>query len=362
MNKNAYPFLMTSFLKPLIEDSEITDITYNGEAIFFQHNQLGRQKSEISITKEVAFDFIRQIANLTEQLFSYSSPILDVSIERFRLNAVHPAIGRKHFDRAVTFSIRIGHSNQMAIVDDRVFMPLEVKHLLTSILKLHSSIVIAGKTGTGKTELQKYLLQQMEPNSRIIVIDNVLELENVMYHPSLDISLWQMSERVNEASFSELIRNALRSNPDWLIIAESRGKEMLDILNSAMTGHPVITTLHSQDVFSVPSRMTRMALMSDEHLRYDEVFHDIVFHFPFVIFLEKTKGKDQTILRRIKSIAELSSEGIEPLHVIFENENGEIHYFPLADKTANQLSHAGCDLKSIPHFLQGGSNNEYPHR
>ncbi|MCX5775402.1 MAG: ATPase, T2SS/T4P/T4SS family, partial [Firmicutes bacterium] len=197
MDKKAYLFLTSSFLQPLLDNPEVTDIAFNGEAIFYQHNQLGRLKSEICITKEAAFDFIRQLANLTEQLFSYSSPILDVSIERFRINAVHPAIGRKHFERATTFSIRIGHVGKTAIEEDPCFMPPQVIQLFLAILKLHASIVIAGKTGTGKTELQKYLLQQMEPNSRIVVIDNVLELESVSSPSTLHISLWHMSDRVN---------------------------------------------------------------------------------------------------------------------------------------------------------------------
>ncbi|MCX5775676.1 MAG: ATPase, T2SS/T4P/T4SS family [Firmicutes bacterium] len=167
-----------------------------------------------------------------------------------------------------------------------------------------------------------------------------------------------MSDRVNEASFSELIRNALRSNPDWLIVAESRGKEMLDILNSAMTGHPVITTIHSQDVYSVPSRMTRMALMNDEHLRYDEVFHDIVIHFPFIVFLEKSKGKNHKIVRKIKAIAELSNEEKEKVHVVFENNNGEPVFYPLLAETWNLLSQAGCDLDRIDVFAKGAVTNE----
>jgi|GEM_PF-270316 len=359
MNKKAYLFLMTSMVKPLLENPEVTDIAFNGEALFYQHNQLGRLKSDIPLTKEGAFDFIRQLANLTEQLFSYSSPILDVSIERFRVNAVHPAIGRKHFERATTFSIRVGHLGKTAIEEDPFFMPPEVNQLFLAILKLHASIVIAGKTGTGKTELQKYLLQQMEPNARIVVIDNVLELESVSSNPLLDISLWQMSDQVNAASFSELIRNALRSNPDWLIVAESRGKEMLDILNSAMTGHPVITTIHSQDVYSVPSRMTRMALMNDEHLRYDEVFHDVLVHFPFIVFLEKGKEKNHKIVRRIQAIAELTNDQKENIHIVFENINGEVFYHPLLRGTVDLLRLAGCDLSKIQVFAQGVMVDEH---
>lgn len=354
MNEKAYSYFVNSFLKPILDNEGITDITYNGENIFCQHNRRGRFKSEIFVTQAIVLDFIRQLANLTEQLFSYSSPILDVSVGKYRINAVHPAIGRKNYDKAVTFSIRIGTSSCQILTNDATFMDDEVRELLLALLCLNQSIIIAGKTGTGKTELQKYLIAGMEANSRIIVIDNVLELESTAKNADLDITLWQMSERINDAQFGELIRNGLRSNPDWLIVAESRGKEMLDVLNAAMTGHPVITTIHSQDLHSIPSRLTRMALMADEHLRYEEVYQDVISHFSFLVYLEKTLSPEKTIIRRVKSIGQLCPESPNHISVVFDCGADGNRYGTLLPRTLAQLADYGFDLKRIPRFALGG--------
>ncbi len=349
MNEKALAFLENSFLKPWLQQEGITDISFNGETLFFQHNRQGRQKAEVVLSKETVLDFIRQVANLTEQLFSYASPILDVSVGPYRINAVHPAIGRKNYDRAVTFSLRIGHSSSALLEHDAAFMPIELKALLVALLRLDLSMVIAGKTGTGKTELQKFLLLHLPENARIIVLDNVQELEEVANEETLDVTLWQTSGVVNEASFSDLIRNALRSNPDWLIVAEARGKEMIDVLNAAMTGHPVITTLHSQNLPSMTSRMARMVLMGDEHLRYDEVLHDIQNHFPFLIFLERRVNEEGSVERFVQAVAEVQKDG--QIKLLYEIKPEGTFYQRLSDECQQSLIKSGVSPIGLERFF-----------
>ena len=93
--------LKNSFLGSLLEDIEITDISYNGDSIYYLHNYLGRQKSQITVTEAEVKDFIRQIANLSEKQFSFQNPKLDVSFGKYRINAVHPSIGRKNNERSI---------------------------------------------------------------------------------------------------------------------------------------------------------------------------------------------------------------------------------------------------------------------
>jgi len=349
MNEKALAFLENSFLKPWLQQEGITDISYNGETLFFQHNLQGRQKADVVLAKEAVLDFIRQVANLTEQLFSYASPILDVSVGPYRINAVHPAIGRKKYDRAVTFSLRVGHSSSALLEQDTTFMPQDIKNLFVALLRLDLSLVIAGKTGTGKTELQKFLLLHLPENARIIVLDNVQELEEVANEETLDVTLWQTSGVVNEASFGDLIRNALRSNPDWLIVAEARGKEMIDVLNAAMTGHPVITTLHSQDLSSMISRMARMVLMGDEHLRYDEVLHDIQNHFPFLIFLERRVNPQGSVERFVQAVAEVQKDG--QIRLLYEIKPEGVRYQTLSIERQQTLLKAGVGLNGLERFF-----------
>ena len=104
MDKRALLFIEESFLKPLLEMDDITDISYNGKDIYYFHNQLGRQKSDIKISNDDAKAFLRHLANITEQQFSYSSPYLDISLGKYRLNATFNSIARMNNEKVFTFS------------------------------------------------------------------------------------------------------------------------------------------------------------------------------------------------------------------------------------------------------------------
>lgn len=316
-------FIESSFLKELLEDKEITDISYNGSAIFYQHNFFGRKQSDIIINQTEARDFIRQIANLTEQQFSYQIPQLDVSIGKYRINAIHQSIGRVLNNPSLTFSIRIA-SDTLRIKDTSDFMPYKLSILFDLLIKSHCSIVIGGITGSGKTEFQKYLLCKIPNNERIIVIDNVLELDQIRFNNNIDLNSWQVDERNEYASMESLIRNALRSNPDWLIVAESRGKEMLEVLNSAMTGHPIITTIHSLSLETMPHRIARMIMMNDKKSSYSEIENDANFHFKFYVFLEKKTDSEGMIKRYVSKVGEILPTG--EINLIYERK-GEKHFY-----------------------------------
>ena len=306
-NYKAKSFLEEGFLSPLLSDPGVTDISYNGVDIFYLHNEYGRCKSNIELSQNDAKSFLRHISNISEQQFSYTNPILDVSFDKYRLNAVYSNIGRINNDRGFTFSIRIA-SSELKINEHNDSIPLKVINILKEALDKGDSIVIGGRTGTGKTELQKYLLSSLRPKTRIVVIDNVLELGLNKSFSHLDLNIWQADEKNKYTNIQSLVKNALRSNPDWLIVAESRGEEMIDVLNSVMSGHPIITTIHTYDVETMPSRMTRMVLMNEKKMDYKDVLKDIYMHIPIYIYMER-EIVDDKVKRYISKIMRISENG-----------------------------------------------------
>lgn len=307
MNKELVKYLESSFLSPLLKDDEITDISYNGKDLYFLHNQKGRKRSDIVLNKDDAMVFVRQIANLAEKQFSYTNPSIDVSEGRYRINAIHPSIVRVDNEKSISFSIRIASSN-IRILTSKTFMNSKMKEFLMDCLKQKRSIIIGGPTGSGKTELQKYLLTSLEDNSRVIVIDNVQELEFIRSNPNLDITSWEANELHQNASINDLIRQALRSNPDWLVVAESRGKEMNDVLNSVMTGHPIITTMHANSLFAMPHRLVRMIEMAETKETYDDIMGDLLSHIPVYVFVKRDITKTGLVKRYIESIGEVQNK------------------------------------------------------
>ena len=327
----AISFLENSFLKDLLKDDKVTDISYNGQDIFYVHNDKGRLKSDIAINKQEAKDFIRQIANLSEKQFSYQNPELDISFGRYRFNALHQSICRKNNEESTSFAIRIA-SSTLKFNEDSSLDGL-VKELLQILIDSNVSIVIGGQTGSGKTELQKYLLSLMRDYTRTIVIDNILELDQFKASSNLDLNIWQSDEKRESASIQNLVKNALRSNPDWLLVAESRGKEMLDVLNSSLTGHPIITTIHAFDIKSMPNRMVRMVLMNEQKMSFIDVYSDISYHLRFYIYLKRKYTHNGLVQRYISSIAYLNNKKMKEIY----GSDGKEHWFAKLPKEAIKL-------------------------
>ena len=300
MNEKLKNYLENSFLKELLNKDSITDISYNGEDIYYQDNYLGRQKFDKKISYREAYEFVRQIANLTDSQFSYSKPILDVSVDKYRFNATHYALARKNREATINFSIRIGFLS-LRIKDDESFIPSKCVKLLKRLIENKQSIIIGGQTSSGKTELQKFLLSLLSKNTRIIILDNVEELETDDFLKDIDSQTWLLKDNIG-ISFEELIKNALRNNPDWLIVSEARGKEMMSILNSAMTGHPTISTLHAKDSSYLYRRMGRMCLLQNDNLRFKDVIEDIYDHFKIVVYVKKEFDKYGNIYRYVEKI------------------------------------------------------------
>lgn len=341
-------FLECSFLKELLENSNITDISYNGFDIYYVDNNRGRLKSPMSVEVQVVKDFIRQIANLSEKQFSYQNPELDVSFGKYRFNALHQSVCRKDNKECVCFAVRIA-SSTLRFAEHKSLNE-KVKELLTVLVASNVSISIGGLTGSGKTELQKYLISLMKENTRVIVIDNILELDQLNNTQSLDLNIWQVDEKREGASIENLVRSALRSNPDWLIVAESRGKEMLDVLNSSLTGHPIITTLHAFDINSMPHRMVRMVMMNEQKMAFDDIYADISYHMRFYIYLKRKYNTHGLVKRYISSIGYLNKDRMEE---IYGSDGIKERYGLLSEEAKKTLDLSGVSKRFIATFIGG---------
>ncbi len=307
---NSITFLENSFLNPLLSAEGLTDISYNGSNIYYVTNKEGRKRSEIEVNNDEVGTFLRQLANTTERQFSYLNPILDVSFGSYRLNAVNTSLARNKNQKVYTFSLRIEHSGCL-IDDNSDFMDDESRKIINELLNNDESIIIGGLTGSGKTEFEKYCLYHMKKDSRVIVIDNIEELD-MLEIPSLDLNTWLVNEQSPKAaSFSLLIKNALRNNPDYIVVSEARGEEMLDALTSAMSGHPILTTIHAKDVNAMPDRVARLAMMGNSNLKKEELMDDIAHHLRYYVYIEKEMNEGMGVKRCLKSISYLDEKSLK---------------------------------------------------
>ncbi len=312
--QKASLYLENSILKSLIQQTDITDISFNGESIFYQSSIYGRRKATFTLTYEEAYQLIKQLANLMNMPFTFMDAIVDMSIARYRIFAVGPSVSRKQFEPSLTFAIRI-HP-----LDHRVEMKFLHKdspwfNLFKFLISHDVSMVIAGKTGSGKTQLQKELLMLMAEAKRVIILDNILELDGLSI-PNLDLSVWQIKPMY---SIQKMVEGALRSHPDWLVIAESRGAEFKEVLRSVKTGHPIITTLHSDRLNHIYDRMVSMLLIDESMSHADQLKGEVKEAFPVLVQLVSSEA-DGGINRLIDQVS-IIHHGV--VHILNHDVDGQ---------------------------------------
>ena len=130
----------------------------------------------------------------------------------------------------------------------------ETLALLEQAPRLPSGMVlICGPTGSGKTTTLYAML-----NSIDYTIKNVVSIEDPIEHVMPSISQMEVNESAG-ITFSQLLRNSLRQNPDIICLGEIRDEDTAQVaIHAAQTGHLIIATLHSNDNIGTIDRLANL--------------------------------------------------------------------------------------------------------
>lgn len=135
------------------------------------------------------------------------------------------------------------------------FEDLTLKRLERAILRPFGMLVVTGPTGSGKsTTLYSALARINDPNKNIMTVEDPVEFQlrginQVQANPHIGFT------------FAEALRSFLRQDPDIIMVGEIRDKETAEIaIKAALTGHLVMSTLHTNDAASAIQRLTNMGV------------------------------------------------------------------------------------------------------
>jgi MSHA biogenesis protein MshE len=137
---------------------------------------------------------------------------------------------------------------------DRLGMPKSILERVREVVHRHSGmILVTGPTGSGKTTTLYAALQEINtPERKIITVEDPVE------YRLQRINQVQVQEKI-DLSFGRILRSALRQDPDVILVGEMRDQETAEVgLRAAMTGHMVLSTLHTNDAISTPIRLLDM--------------------------------------------------------------------------------------------------------
>lgn len=174
---------------------------------------------------------------------------------RFNLKVKHHNIDV----RLSTMPVQFGESVVMRLLDhtdgvrtlDSVGMPtILVERFRKIITRPHGLVLVTGPTGSGKTTtLYGALTELNKPQKKIITVEDPVEYRLPR------ISQVQLHEKIG-LTFSSVLRATLRQDPDILLVGEIRDAESAEIaLRASMTGHLVLSTLHTNDAVTSALRL-----------------------------------------------------------------------------------------------------------
>ncbi|QOY52814.1 GspE/PulE family protein [Candidatus Sulfurimonas baltica] len=267
-------------------------------------------------------------------------------------------VGSREYDfRISTLPILYGESIVMRVLDkQKALVKLEeagmdsasYHKLLKGLEAPYGIILVTGPTGSGKTTTLYGALNELRN-----VEDKVITVEDPVEYRMNLIQQVQVNPKVG-LSFADALRSILRQDPDKIMIGEIRDKETLEIaIKAALTGHLVISTLHTNDSISAIARMVDMGIP-----------HYLISGALVAIQAQRLVRK---ICVHCKTVAKVPASVIEEMHGLIP-ENSKF-YIGKGCKECNDTGYMGremiCEVLTITDELSSliakGSSNDVLH-
>lgn len=139
---------------------------------------------------------------------------------------------------------------------DSIGMPAAmVKQFRTILYRPNGLVLVTGPTGSGKTTTLYGALAELNSTER-----KLITVEDPVEYRLPGINQVQVNDKI-ELTFARVLRSALRQDPDVILVGEMRDQETAQIgMRAALTGHLVLSTLHTNDAISTPARLLDMGV------------------------------------------------------------------------------------------------------
>ena len=250
-------------LEPLLQDDDINDILVNGPQQVFIERAGRLELSHVTFKDERhLLRIIDKIVSAVGRRGDESNPYVDARLaDGSRFNAMVPPIA---VDGSLV-SIRKFKKEKLAVDDLVKFGAFteEMAAYLQAAVATRLNVIVSGGTGSGKTTTLNALSSFIDDAERILTIEDTAELQLQQTHVGRMESRPPNVEGKGAVTQRDCLRNALRMRPDRIIVGETRGEEVIDMLQAMNTGHDgSMTTIHANSARDAVSRLENMIAMA----------------------------------------------------------------------------------------------------
>ena len=290
-------------LEPLLKDETINDILVNGpNRIFVERG------GKLTLT-DITFKDERHLLRIIDKIVSAvgrrvdeSNPYCDARLQDgSRFNCMVPPVA---VDGSLV-SIRKFKKEKLGVNDLVKFGAFteEMALYLQAAVSCRLNIIVSGGTGSGKTTTLNALSSFIDNTERVLTIEDTAELQLQQVHVGRMESRPPNVEGKGAVTQRDCLRNALRMRPDRIIVGETRGEEVIDMLQAMNTGHDgSMTTIHANNARDGISRLENMVAMAGIEMPLKAVRSQIASAVNLIV--QASRLQDGS--RRMVSITEIT--------------------------------------------------------
>ncbi len=246
-------------LDVLMRDQNIEDISCDGSGIpvFLYHRNYQNIKTNVSFDAQRLDSFVMKLAQRCGKHISIGEPLINSTLPNgSRLNA---SLGKEVTFRGSSFTIRKFREQAFTPADliKNGTYTSEILAYLWLVVENGKSMIFAGATAAGKTSTLNAVSLFIPPSAKIVSIEDTHEL--VLHHDnwigSVTRESFTKTASAADIDMYELLRQALRQRPEYIIVGEIRGKEGLTLFQAMSTGHTTYSTMHAESVNTIINRL-----------------------------------------------------------------------------------------------------------
>jgi len=332
-------------LEPLLKDEDVNDILVNGPEMVFVERAGKLELSDVKFRDEKhLLRIIDKIVSAVGRRVDEQNPYVDARLaDGSRFNAM---VGPIACDGSLV-SIRKFKKDKLGIDDLVRFGAFseEMAVYLQAAVACRLNVIVSGGTGSGKTTTLNALSSFIDNSERILTIEDTAELQLQQAHVGRMESRPANVEGKGAVTQRDCLRNALRMRPDRIIVGETRGEEVIDMLQAMNTGHDgSMTTIHANSARDGVSRLENMVAMAGIEMPIRALRAQISSAVNLIV--QASRLQDGS--RRMVSITEIT--GME----------GDI--ISMQEVFRYQRTGLGPDGKIIGHFTPTGVRSHYSDR
>jgi pilus assembly protein CpaF len=279
-------------LAEFVDDPRVTDVFVLGHGLVHVDTGDGVYPVQgFQLSKDQALELARGLIELGGRHIDEATPMADVTIAPgVRVHVVLPPISTM----GPLVSIRVASKTNPAVDELDLEDAERVIPALIRIIRARRSVLISGATGSGKTTLLAALMAHADPTERLVVLEDVAEIQIDHPHVVTLESRQSTIEGTGEIGLERLVRESLRMRPNRLIIGECRGAEIAQMLQAFHTGHRGgATTVHAHSVGDVPIRLDALGALAG--MTPGALARQAAGAFDLVIHVDKTSTSTRTL-------------------------------------------------------------------